>query len=167
MTVSRECPFCGNDVVTIRDFLNGKVAFGCPALKNDALTCHVMPQTRYFSTFKEAQAAWNERSNKPSKPRGRRRNRRTFSHLGEAIREARIDAGLNQKALADRLNVHPSHLSKLETGLVRPNPQTLNRIAEALGKRPIIVFEDENYVASGSMQSGASCDGLLTRVATG
>ena len=170
MTPNQECPFCGNDAVILRDFINGTASLGCSALKNDALKCHVMPRTRYFSSIKEAQAAWNERFNQQfgqRKIHTRKRYRRTFSHFGEAIREARIEAGLSQGALAIRLKVLPGHLSKLETGKVRPNPQTLNRIAEALGKRLIIAFEDEAYVASGSTQSGASYDGLLTRVETG
>jgi len=42
------------------------------------------------------------------------------------------------------LNVYQGHVSKLESGKVQPNKQTLDRIVKALGKKLIIAFQDED-----------------------
>lgn len=52
---------------------------------------------------------------------------------GEKIRQARKDAGMTQKALADALGVSESFVSQYEKGKREPKYQTLCKIAEALG----------------------------------
>mgnify|MGYP001109296107 CR=1 FL=1 len=54
--------------------------------------------------------------------------------LVENIRKARIEAGLNQKELANKLNKTQSFLSKIETGQVKVDAILLNEIAKILDK---------------------------------
>lgn len=53
--------------------------------------------------------------------------------LGEAIRQARLAAGLTQIGLAAKLKIHQGQLSGYETGYSEPKLSTLARIAAALG----------------------------------
>lgn len=52
--------------------------------------------------------------------------------LALAIRKARIDANLNQRGLAKRLELDPSQMSRLEQGALNPSWGTVKRIAAAL-----------------------------------
>lgn len=53
--------------------------------------------------------------------------------LGEQIRQARLDANLTQKALAAICKINQAHISRFESGTVRPGLSTLCRLADALG----------------------------------
>jgi transcriptional regulator with XRE-family HTH domain len=50
--------------------------------------------------------------------------------LGAAIEQERKLLGLTQEELADRSDVHPTHLSGVERGARNPTYQTLVQIAE-------------------------------------
>ena len=52
--------------------------------------------------------------------------------LGWAIRKSRFDAGLTQKTLAERVELHPSRISRLENGEVNPQWGTVRQIAAGL-----------------------------------
>lgn len=52
---------------------------------------------------------------------------------GRAIRVARSARELSQKELAQRLDVDPSLISRIEAGTRRPSTKTLEDIADALG----------------------------------
>jgi transcriptional regulator with XRE-family HTH domain len=52
------------------------------------------------------------------------------------IREAREKAGVTQFDLARRTRIHPSTLSRIESGRMRPTALELNSIAEAFGIAP-------------------------------
>jgi transcriptional regulator with XRE-family HTH domain len=60
--------------------------------------------------------------------------RRTDPQVGLAlaIRKTRTDADLNQKTLAERLELDPSQMSRLEQGELNPSWGTVKRIAVAL-----------------------------------
>ena len=53
--------------------------------------------------------------------------------IGEAIKKARNKAGLTQKQLAIKLGVSFTLVSQYERGTRNPKPETLDRIATALG----------------------------------
>ncbi|MBQ3383959.1 MAG: helix-turn-helix transcriptional regulator [Erysipelotrichaceae bacterium] len=55
--------------------------------------------------------------------------------------QARIDAGLTQKELAERSGVRQSNISRIENGTAIPTLQTLNAIAKGTGKKLKISFE--------------------------
>lgn len=53
--------------------------------------------------------------------------------LGWAIRRVRFEADLTQGALARRVKVHPSQISRLEKGTDNPRWGTVRRVAAGLG----------------------------------
>ena len=54
--------------------------------------------------------------------------------VGKIIREKRIEAGLSQDALAEKMGVSQSHIGRIESGAVRnPRRETLIKLQEALG----------------------------------
>jgi XRE family transcriptional regulator, regulator of sulfur utilization len=55
------------------------------------------------------------------------------SALGQAIRELRTERGLTQEALASEAEMHPTWISRLESGQHDPAWSTVQRISEALG----------------------------------
>lgn len=61
--------------------------------------------------------------------------------LAAALIDARAKEGLTQKELAARIGIRQSNLSRIETGMVSPTIETLQRIAEGLGKKLDIQFK--------------------------
>jgi transcriptional regulator with XRE-family HTH domain len=55
--------------------------------------------------------------------------------LGARIRDARLHSGLTLGVAAKRAGVHPNTLSNLERGKSAPTRDTLERLAEVLGKQ--------------------------------
>ncbi|MEX2175590.1 MAG: helix-turn-helix transcriptional regulator [Pirellulaceae bacterium] len=53
--------------------------------------------------------------------------------ISKRIRDARVAAGLNQTALADKAGLTQSHISRLENGDHSPSQATIRKIAAALG----------------------------------
>ena len=64
----------------------------------------------------------------------------TEREIMRKVAQARIDAGISQKELAERCNMRQSNLSRLENGNANPSVETLGRIAHGLGKRLEISF---------------------------
>lgn len=58
----------------------------------------------------------------------------------KAIVEARIEAGLTQKELAQRCGLRQNAISRLENGGASPTVRTLQQLARGLGKRLEIRF---------------------------
>ena len=52
--------------------------------------------------------------------------------LGLRIKELRKTRGLTQRQLADKVNIDPKHLSRLEVGNSFPSIDTLERLANVL-----------------------------------
>lgn len=67
---------------------------------------------------------------------------REVETVGGNIKAARIKAGITQKELADRLGISPVGISQWERGLRHPKPQTINRIAKALGVSTLSIYAD-------------------------
>ena len=55
-----------------------------------------------------------------------------FKRIGEKIAKRRIAQGFTQEAIANLLDVNPSHISNIEHGRARPSLTALVRIAEIL-----------------------------------
>lgn len=53
--------------------------------------------------------------------------------VGEKIRSSRVNAGLTQKELGDKMGVDSATVGKYERGILNPKLQTLEKIAAALG----------------------------------
>ena len=56
------------------------------------------------------------------------------------LKAARVDKGLTQLQLADRVDVREIAISRIETGRTRPDAETKRRIAEVLGKPAFTIF---------------------------
>lgn len=56
--------------------------------------------------------------------------------LGEAVRLARVEAGLSQEALADAAGLHITVLGDVERGVGNPEYATLVKLARALNVAP-------------------------------
>ena len=52
---------------------------------------------------------------------------------GDLIKKARINAGITQAELAERLGITPQAVSQYERGIKNPKLETVRKIAEALG----------------------------------
>ncbi|MCD8364478.1 MAG: helix-turn-helix domain-containing protein [Clostridiales bacterium] len=53
--------------------------------------------------------------------------------LGQNIKKARLEAGMYQKELAERLNVYQKDISRWENDTLTPSALTLGRICKELG----------------------------------
>lgn len=62
-----------------------------------------------------------------------------FQLIREMIK-ARREAGLTQKELAERTGLQQSNISRIENGNGNPSLETLNKIAQSLGKKLVISF---------------------------
>ena len=60
----------------------------------------------------------------------------------DLVISARNAANLTQKQLAQRSGVSQANISKIENENYHPSLSTLKRIADALGKRLVVSFED-------------------------
>lgn len=58
------------------------------------------------------------------------------------LKAAREDAGFSLTFLADRIGMDAANLSKLESAKGNPTISTLNKYAQALGKRLVLSLED-------------------------
>lgn len=59
--------------------------------------------------------------------------------MTDALRQARIEAGLSQRALSARLGIPQSRLSRIETGAIDVRTSTLLDLSRALGLEPMLV----------------------------
>ncbi len=68
--------------------------------------------------------------------------------LGEKIKYYRDGAGLSQLALGTEVGLHSGHLSRIETGKIKPKKETIILIAKALNLKPreiAFLFGIESY----------------------
>ena len=63
------------------------------------------------------------------------------SNLGEIIRTARKDRGLSQEALAYRVGLEQTAISKIERGKERPSAEKLRKLVEVLALPEEIVVK--------------------------
>ena len=70
--------------------------------------------------------------------------------LGEKLRQARLDAGLSQRALCGG-EITRNMLSRIENGAAQPSMRTLQYLADRLGK-PVSFFLEEQAVVSSNQQ---------------
>lgn len=68
--------------------------------------------------------------------------------LARALITARVNAGLTQEQVAERMATSQSVVARLEAGRVRPSTRTLQRFAQATGTRLRISFDPTSAVTS-------------------
>ena len=61
--------------------------------------------------------------------------------LARVVIEARVNAGLTQKQLAERMNTTQSVIARIESGRAHPSTRTLHKIAQSTGAQLRIRFE--------------------------
>jgi transcriptional regulator with XRE-family HTH domain len=60
----------------------------------------------------------------------------TVVHIGDKLRNLRDERYLSQRELADKANVSPATVFKLEANRSEPHPRTIRKLAKALGVEP-------------------------------
>lgn len=63
------------------------------------------------------------------------------------IREHRKKRGVTQFELSRRTRIHPSELSRIESGRLRPTKEQIERIAEAFHVEPATIAEYAEVLA--------------------
>jgi ribosome-binding protein aMBF1 (putative translation factor) len=64
-----------------------------------------------------------------------------YEQVARQVIRLRMDYGLSQQALAERVGTTKSAISRLESGQHAPNVATLNKVALAFGARLVVSFE--------------------------
>lgn len=67
-----------------------------------------------------------------------------YEAIARLVIKYRLDYGLTQKELADKIGTSHSAISRLESGQAAITLKTMKRIAEALGGRLVVGFELES-----------------------
>jgi transcriptional regulator with XRE-family HTH domain len=75
-----------------------------------------------------------------------------FVKIGAKIRQCRINAGMTQEQLSEKLDVNQSHLSNIECGRAHPSLTMLMNLANIL-RCNIDAFLDEEYHYSDSAET--------------
>lgn len=70
------------------------------------------------------------------------RERQQLKVIGDAIRECRKRAGISQEKLAEKADLHPNYVGKIERGEQWISLHALLRVAKALGVRARDVIKD-------------------------
>lgn len=76
------------------------------------------------------------------------KNKNELEILGRTLREARENAGLTQKALAELIGISDTAMSKYENGELMPNKDVLINMSAVLGKSINMItmkFEDPTH----------------------
>lgn len=60
--------------------------------------------------------------------------------IGEAVFKLRNQIGLSQESLAERADIHPNYVGRIERGECAPTVEILLKIAKALKVRPYKLF---------------------------
>jgi len=60
--------------------------------------------------------------------------------IGEVISKYRIKAGFSQETLAEKADVHPNYVGRIERGECAPTVEILLKLAKALNVRPYRLF---------------------------
>ena len=68
-----------------------------------------------------------------------------FMTIGEMLKNARIDAGLTQKQLAEKCKMADSAIRKYESGRIVPKIKTITKIASALGMSTSDFISNDSY----------------------
>jgi transcriptional regulator with XRE-family HTH domain len=60
--------------------------------------------------------------------------------IGETVLKYRMKAALSQESLAEKADVHPNYVGRIERGECAPTVEILLKIAKALNVRPYKIF---------------------------
>lgn len=77
--------------------------------------------------------------------------------LGARLRFARENAGLTQKELSDRLNIHPRNYSRYESGVSFPSGDVLVRLCKVLNVTSDFLLGISDSYASDAAETDYIC----------
>lgn len=70
----------------------------------------------------------------------------TYKEIQQLIVSERKKQKVTQKELAHRTGLSQANISNIENGVTRPTIDSLQKIAEALGKRLLVCFEESEDI---------------------
>lgn len=91
-----------------------------------------------------AEEASRRRAARSPEYREQQAERAAFREIAWLLIKYRMDEGLSQQQLADRVGTSHSQISRIESGRHRTNLETLQRIAAALGRTLVVGFESRD-----------------------
>lgn len=65
--------------------------------------------------------------------------------FGKRLKELRKSKGITQEQIAEIVNIEPPNISKIECGMHFPQPEKIEKIANALGVEIKDLFEFEHF----------------------
>ena len=65
-----------------------------------------------------------------------------YAEIREMLRNAREEAGMTQRQLAERTGLTQANISNMENGSSRPTIDSLKKIADAFGKKLVVAFDE-------------------------
>ena len=69
--------------------------------------------------------------------------------LGERVRRSRMEAGLTQSQLSERVQIDQGYLARIERGLKWPSLEPVYRLAEVIGLTASILLEEPSMEVTG------------------
>ena len=67
-------------------------------------------------------------------------NTKVLEKLGKTLKNIRIDKGMTQEALAEKVGIHPTYVGKLESGKNNVSVKMLFKISIALNTKLYDIF---------------------------
>lgn len=92
-----------------------------------------------------AEDASRRRAARSPEYREQQTERAAFREIAWLLIKYRMDAGLSQQELADRVGTSHSQISRIESGRHRTNLETLQRIAAALDRTLVVGFQSTDH----------------------
>ena len=87
-----------------------------------------------------------------------------FTQLGNAIKEARLKKGMSQEALAEALDISPTHVKHMESGHRRPSVEKLFQIAKLLDMSvDSVIFKKDSKEAPVARELGIAISSCTDR----
>ncbi len=68
-------------------------------------------------------------------------NTKVLEKLGKTLKNIRIEKGLTQEALAEKVGIHPTYVGKLESGKNNVSIKMLFKISRALNTKLYNIFD--------------------------
>ena len=85
--------------------------------------------------------------------------------LGTTIARLRTEQGWTQTQLAERLEMHPQHVYRLEKDRYHPRPKTIEKLSQALGvKTDILTAAMDSGIPTGLTQEDPELSDLMAQV---
>lgn len=68
-------------------------------------------------------------------------NTKVLENLGKNLKKYRLDCGMTQEILAEKIGIHPTYVGKLESGKNNPSVKLLFKVSRALGVKLSDIFD--------------------------